>query len=94
MKFAHDFSDALERGEYPPQWLDSAISYRRLKKCIKKVQQELSALGLDADTLNGLWQTVETHTPCAPNDAPNKLGDQFRYTFRGEPFHFPWPYTD
>jgi E3 ubiquitin-protein ligase BAH len=58
MKFAHDFDEALKREEYPQEWVDSAISYRQLKKCIKKVQAELKSFGLDAQTLELLWQNV------------------------------------
>ncbi|KEF62500.1 uncharacterized protein A1O9_00473 [Exophiala aquamarina CBS 119918] len=58
MKFGQDFQAALNRDEYPRQWIDSAISYKKLKKCIKRVQQELESLGLDKDTLNELWQHV------------------------------------
>ena len=58
MKFGQDFKDALQREDYPRDWVDSAISYKKLKKCIKKVQQELLSLGLDQETLNLLWQHV------------------------------------
>ena len=39
---------------YPTRWLDSAIPYSQLKKCLKKVQQELRELGLDPETLQQL----------------------------------------
>ena len=55
MKFAREFQTTLEKGEYPQQWLDSAISYRKLKKCIKKVQLELQSLGLDREALEAIW---------------------------------------
>jgi hypothetical protein len=58
MKFGQDYEAALARGEYPPDWVESAISYKKLKKCIKRVQHELSSLGLDKDTLDALWQRV------------------------------------
>ena len=51
MKFAHRFEASLKKEKYPQEWLDSAISYRQLKKCIRKVQQELQALGLDPQVL-------------------------------------------
>ena len=60
MKFGQDFGAALARGEYPPEWVDSAISYKKLKKCIKRVQQELLSLGLDRDTLDALWKRVDS----------------------------------
>ena len=58
MKFGQEFQAALQREEYPREWVDSAISYKKLKKCIKRVQQELLGLGLDQETLNQLWQHV------------------------------------
>ncbi|KAF7504113.1 hypothetical protein GJ744_002682 [Endocarpon pusillum] len=61
MKFAHDFDASLRKEEYPPEWLDSAISYRQLKKCIKKVQKELQELGLDPHILEQLWQNVNNN---------------------------------
>lgn len=61
MKFAHDFDVSLKKGEYPQEWLDSAISYRQLKKCIKKVQRELQGLGLGPEILEQLWQNINTN---------------------------------
>ena len=60
MKFAHEFDASLKKEEYPQEWLDSAISYRQLKKCIRKVQEELQGLGLDPYMLEQLWQNVNT----------------------------------
>lgn len=60
MKFGQDYAAALKREEFPREWVDSAISYKKLKKCIKRVQKELLELGLDQDTLNALWQHVNT----------------------------------
>ena len=54
MKFAHAFTEQLQGNEYPSEWLDAAIRYRQLKKCIKKVQRELAELGLTADMLKML----------------------------------------
>lgn len=56
MKFAREFDTSLQKGEFPQAWLDSAISYRKLKKCIRKVQEELQELGLDRKTLETVWQ--------------------------------------
>jgi hypothetical protein len=61
MKFGQDFEATLARGDYPPDWVNSAISYKKLKKCIKRVQQELLSLGLDKDTLDALWKRVESN---------------------------------
>jgi E3 ubiquitin-protein ligase BAH len=61
MKFAHEFVASLKKEEYPQGWLDSAISYRKLKKCIKKVEGELRGLGLDPQILEHLWQNINTN---------------------------------
>ena len=39
---------------FPAQWVDAAIPYGQLKKCLKKVQRELGDLGLGPDTLSVL----------------------------------------
>ncbi|KAL2203892.1 RING-14 protein [Sarocladium strictum] len=54
MKFARDFRDALASQGFPEHWVDQAIPYGRLKKCLKKVQRELQELGLDPETLRVL----------------------------------------
>jgi len=73
MKFAQQFQEALERDDYPQEWIDSAISYKKLKKCIKRVQQELLILGLDTDTLNTLWQHVGTGSAQGGGDDEPRL---------------------
>lgn len=42
---------------FPQRWVDSAIPYGQLKKCLKKVINELRDLGLDRDTLAQLAGT-------------------------------------
>lgn len=44
------------RSGFPPQWVDIAIPYGQLKKCLKKVQKELRDLGLGPDTLSVLLE--------------------------------------
>ncbi|KAK8098669.1 RING-14 protein [Apiospora kogelbergensis] len=51
MKFAQEFKKALQREGFPQRWIDSAIPYGQLKKCLKKVTRELETIGLDKDTL-------------------------------------------
>ncbi len=51
MKFAHEFQAALIREGYPSHWVESAVPYGQLKKCIKKVAGELRSFGLDSTTL-------------------------------------------
>ncbi|KAF2862195.1 hypothetical protein K470DRAFT_243841 [Piedraia hortae CBS 480.64] len=47
MKFGHEYQTTLSTEPFPQTWLNSAIDYKRLKKCIKKVQQEVDSLGLN-----------------------------------------------
>ncbi|KAF7846375.1 hypothetical protein BT93_L4486 [Corymbia citriodora subsp. variegata] len=75
MKFGTVYQEALRREEYPQQWVESAISYKKLKKCIKSVQQELTSLGLDRATLEALWQHAGLST--TGNNADRLLQYQF-----------------
>ncbi|OJD34740.1 ring-14 protein [Diplodia corticola] len=59
MKFGHVFQAHLQHDGFPAHWVASAISYRQLKKCIKRVERELASLGLDATTLGQLLATAE-----------------------------------
>ena len=59
MKFAHAFEAALRQEEYPSRWIQSAISYRQLKKCIKEVQKELYSIGFDPTNIARIWPTVK-----------------------------------
>lgn len=74
MKFAHEYETALKQEGYPDRWVQSAISYRQLKKCIKKVEMELSCIGLDPETLGQLWQSLKTS---------NISGAPFQYKLEG-----------
>lgn len=80
MKFAHEFEEALRKDDYPSHWVRSAISYRQLKKCIKKVQRELSGLGLDSETLSHLWQSFDGRVRLGSNCS----NPPFLYTFAGQ----------
>ncbi|KAK2610386.1 hypothetical protein N8I77_003820 [Diaporthe amygdali] len=62
MKFAHQFKETLEREAFPDHWREAAIPYSQLKKCLKKVQQELQSLGLDKGTLQQL-RAAQTMSP-------------------------------
>lgn len=88
MKFAHDFIEALKKEEYPQQWVQSALSYRQLKKCIKKVQKELGALGLDPCTLNLLWQSIKPAVDADSTKGQNVPHTRFQYSFTGL-----WPFS-
>ncbi|OCK90991.1 RING-14 protein-like protein [Cenococcum geophilum 1.58] len=59
MKFGHIYQERLLKGGFPPEWVESAISYRKLKKCIHKVEGELASLGLDPNTLSSLLRHFE-----------------------------------
>ena len=74
MKFAHEYETALISEGFPARWVQSAIAYRQLKKCIKRVELELSGIGLDASTLRQLWQSIN-HPPYS--------GGLFQYKFEG-----------
>ncbi|TKA24217.1 hypothetical protein B0A50_05981 [Salinomyces thailandicus] len=54
MKFGHEYEKVLASEGFPKQWLVSAIDYKFLKKCIKKIHKELQELGLDAQTIQKL----------------------------------------
>lgn len=82
MKFGTEFQEALRKEEYPQQWIESAISYKKLKKCIKIVQQELLSLGLDHDTLEALWQYVDSNNATTARDA--HVDRLMHYQFRDE----------
>src|SRR5271170_8065387 len=83
MKFEHNFQVSLKEEHFPRDWVESAIDYRKLKKCIKKIQQELEELGLDRPALEALWQPMgstgkseEADTGSAPEARP------IQYTFK------------
>ncbi|KAK4549039.1 hypothetical protein LTR36_007495 [Oleoguttula mirabilis] len=58
MKFGHEYEQALASEGFPEQWLGSAIDYKYLKKCIKKVHRELEGLGLDKETIHRLSEPL------------------------------------
>lgn len=80
MKFAHEFKEALEREGFPTHWVESAIPYGQLKKCIKKVERELRGFGLDSQTL-GLLMPSSIRRDQNSNDG-TPVG--FKYRFAGE----------
>ncbi|XDG04885.1 hypothetical protein ABKA04_004500 [Annulohypoxylon sp. FPYF3050] len=57
MKFAQEFRKSLQQEGFPQRWVNSAVPYGQLKKCLKKVTSELQELGLDKDTLAQLAPT-------------------------------------
>ncbi|KAI4286154.1 MAG: hypothetical protein L6R38_000136 [Xanthoria sp. 2 TBL-2021] len=75
MKFAREYQATLQQEQYPQHWIQSSISYRQLKKCIRKIQAELSQLGLDAEAVDHLLRsagpTGSQAVPVAAHDISN-----------------------
>ncbi|KAJ4348465.1 uncharacterized protein N0V89_009840 [Didymosphaeria variabile] len=65
MKFGQLFKETLRNEGFPPEWIESALSYSQLKKCINRLSTELSELGLDPDTLGKLLKHVEDYNAAA-----------------------------
>jgi len=74
MKFGQEYAAALAREDFPQHWLDSAIEYKQLKKCIKKVQRELDSIGLDAPTIDKLAQWLKVPDEYHPESEKSKDG--------------------
>lgn len=68
MKFGHLFKQTLRDEGFPPEWVDSAISYSQLKKCIKRLTDELQQVGLDPATLSKLLKHVEDYNASTQED--------------------------
>lgn len=56
MKFAKVLQQTLSQEEIPEEWVEAAIQYKVLKKCIGKVVEELEFLGLSKSNLKLLLQ--------------------------------------
>ncbi|KAF2011609.1 hypothetical protein BU24DRAFT_495757 [Aaosphaeria arxii CBS 175.79] len=68
MKFGQTFKEALKTEGFPPDWVESAISYSQLKKCINRLTSELAQVGLDPQTLGSLLKKVEDYNKATEND--------------------------
>ncbi|RKP30281.1 hypothetical protein METBISCDRAFT_23468 [Metschnikowia bicuspidata] len=74
MKFAKVLEETLRTGDLPPKWVEAAIQYKLLKKCISKFVRELALLGLSLADLKLLLQddeqdlSVEIHHEDAPEN--------------------------
>lgn len=68
MKFGHQFKQSLRNEGFPADWVDSAISYSQLKKCINRLTDELRKVGLDPETLSKLLKHVEDYNATAHHD--------------------------
>lgn len=56
MKFAKVLEQTLIEEDIPQDWVEAAIQYKSLKKCISKVVKELQFLGLERNTLKLLLE--------------------------------------
>ncbi|KAF2827621.1 RING-14 protein-like protein [Ophiobolus disseminans] len=68
MKFGHAFKQSLRNEGFPAEWVDSAISYSQLKKCINRLTDELRQVGLDPETLSKLLKHVEDYNASTTQD--------------------------
>lgn len=82
MKFGHVFKETLRNEGYPPEWVESAISYSQLKKCINRLTSELLQVGLDPATLGTLLKQVEDYN--ASKDEDGDLDRPFEYILSGD----------
>jgi E3 ubiquitin-protein ligase BAH len=93
MKFGQAFKQALRNEGFPSEWIDSAISYQQLKKCIKRLTNELGELGLDPATLDRLLKHVEHFNASAGKQAEEDrpfeyiLSDHVDGTSTSKTFH-------
>ncbi|GEQ69715.1 hypothetical protein JCM33374_g3389 [Metschnikowia sp. JCM 33374] len=60
MKFAKVLQQTLVEEELPQEWVEAAIQYKVLKKCIGRIVQELAFLGLSQANLKLLLQDEES----------------------------------
>ncbi|CAI6338432.1 unnamed protein product [Periconia digitata] len=68
MKWGQAFKTALRNEGFPPEWIESAISYSQLKKCINRLTEELKQMGLDPATLGKLLKHVEDYNASTQTD--------------------------
>ncbi|KAI0198680.1 RING-14 protein [Astrocystis sublimbata] len=83
MKFAQEFRKALEREAFPQKWVDCAIPYGQLKKCLKKVTKELNEIGLDKETLANLAAENQSANTNVNTSSPADLGFKYQLDASG-----------
>jgi E3 ubiquitin-protein ligase BAH len=81
MKFGQAFKQSLRNEGFPPEWVESAISYSQLKKCINRLTDELRQVGLDPETLSKLLKHVEDFNASADQDDEDR---PFSYILNGD----------
>jgi E3 ubiquitin-protein ligase BAH len=84
MKFGRQFKESLKSQGFPSDWVDSAISYSQLKKCINKLTSELAAVGLDASTLSKLLRHVEDYNASTGAEGTHDEARPFEYILAGD----------
>jgi E3 ubiquitin-protein ligase BAH len=82
MKFGQAFKQSLRNEGFPPDWVESAISYSQLKKCINRLTDELQQVGLDPETLSKLLKHVEDYNASA--DHEDEQERPFEYILNGD----------
>lgn len=82
MKFAQEFKKALQEEGFPDKWVESAIPYGQLKKCLKRVTNELNQIGLGKETLARLANTPASDTPLGEIAFDYRLDDSHSKRFR------------
>lgn len=70
---------SLRNEGFPADWVDSAISYSQLKKCINRLTAELHQVGLDPDTLSKLLKHVEDYNASAHHHDDDEQERPFEY---------------
>jgi E3 ubiquitin-protein ligase BAH len=82
MKFGQTFKQSLRNEGFPPEWVESAISYPQLKKCINRLTDELRQVGLDPETLSKLLKHVENYNASTEQDGDEER--PFEYILNGD----------
>ncbi|KAF2705593.1 hypothetical protein K504DRAFT_92894 [Pleomassaria siparia CBS 279.74] len=83
MKFGHVFKETLRNEGFPSDWVNSAISYSQLKKCINRLASELAQVGLDPATLGTLLKQVEDYNASTQKDDDDR-DRPFEYILSGD----------
>lgn len=84
MKFGHAFKQSLRNEGFPPEWVESAISYSQLKKCINRLTDELKQVGLDPETLSKLLKHVEDYNASTTHNKDDDQERPFEYILNAQ----------
>lgn len=93
MKFGHVFKQSLRNQGFPPDWVDSAISYSQLKKVINRLTDELQRVGLDPPTLSKLLKHVEDYNASTDQDGDHDRPFEYILNGNGNPVDTTSPKT-